>query len=220
MKEYLRTALWWVLAIVIASAIGLGIEWWRRRDLRKWAAKAGGTFEAGGILKDVVVAESTPFGGGSHSNVTRISTPEAAYVVATHYRVWSDLHNRQKSSSYVVCYITIPGKEWPAVRVHSAVPALIDRPGPSALPVPGATAEFAREFEVHALDGEAASSSEALAKLLPPEVQRELLANPTLIGGLQARGKVLRLQAVEQLAGHPHRDVYAVARRLVAQWAK
>jgi hypothetical protein len=220
MKAFLQNALWWVLAVAVAAAVGLGIEWWRRRDLRKFAQEVGGTFEAGGILASVDIPEAAAFPGGSHNNATRVSTPEAGFVVATHYRTWSDLHGRQKSSSYVVCYITTPGREWPAVRVASAVPALIERPGPSPLPVPGATPEFARDFEVRPLEGATPPVPEALARLLPPEVQRELLSNPTLIGGLEARGATVRLQAVGQLAGYPHRDVYAVARRIAALLTK
>lgn len=220
MRDFLQNALWWVLAVAAACAIGLGIEGWRRRDLRKFAQEVGGTFEAGGILASVDIPEAAGFPGGSYNNVTRAATPDATIVVATHYRSWSDHHGRQKSTSSVVAYIALPGRLWPSIQVSSKVPTLIERPGPSPIVLPSPAPEFAAEREVFPVAGEPAPSAEAVARLLTPEVQKELAAHPALIAGLQAHKGVLRLQAVGQLTGDPHRDVYAVARKIASLLAK
>lgn len=221
MKDYLRNAAWVVACVAVLLAAGFGLEWFRRRALRNWAKEQGGTFEPGGMLGSVEIPEAAAFDGErkpSYSHVSRISTPEATYVLAQYYHAYKDFRNNQKSVSYVVCFITLPGAGWPAVDVDRSVSGVVGRmlgrPEAATLTVPGATAAFAAAFQVV---GE--GSPEALARLLPPAAREELLARETLIAGLKTRGGVARVQAVAPLAGgYPHREVYVVARQLVAAW--
>ena len=220
MIDFLQNAASVLVFAALALGIAYGLERFRRRALRTWANEQGGTFEPGAVE----VPEAAGFdgsGGGDippYSHVVRVSTPEATYVLARHYHSWRDVRNDRKSSSQVFCFIRRPGAAWPAVDVQRSVKGfaagLLGRPEPVSLAVPGAAPDFAAAFQVV---GE--GSPEALARLLPPAVQRELLASETLIAGLRTHGDVTRLQAVGQLAGgYPHRKIYAIARRLVAAW--
>lgn len=225
MMAYLKNALWILLLVAALSAIGLSIEWFRRRGLQKWALAQGGTFEAGGILKGVDVPEAAPFEGTSeekptYHNVTRIEEKGTSIVLAQYHQTYKDIQNNVKSVSHVVCFISLPGADWPAVEVYppfrsALLPGLApERPAPLA--IKEASPAFAAAFEVRALSG---TAPEAPARLLPAAVQEELLANEGLIHGLQARGRTVRVQAVGRPTGYPHQEVHAVAKRLAAAWA-
>lgn len=223
MKEYLRGLPWFLLAVAVAVGIGYLIERWRRRELQRWASEQGGTFEGGGILDEVKIPEAEPFDANpgsdkiSYNNVTRIVRPEATYTLAQTYRHYLDTKNTPKSFSCVVCFITLP-VEVPPVTVYRPVADILGiMPERVKLPVPDALPEFAA-FEVTLLSGQTAPAPDALRRFLPAAVQRELLDHPGLIGGLHARGRVVRVQAVGQATGYPHREVFDVARRLVAAW--
>lgn len=222
MKDYLKGLPWFLAAVIVAVAVGYLIERWRRRELRKWAEEQGSSLVSNGILGSVEIPESKPFDVGyetpQYDNVTRIVRPEATYILCEFYNSYLDTKNSQKSSSYVICYVVLP-VEMPSVGVYPPVDFFgwkitlkKDHPTPHALP------EFNAAFKASTLEGDPDPAPEALARLLPPEVQRELLANETLICGIRARGKVVRVQAVSQMAGYPHAKVFEVARRMAAAW--
>ncbi|HEX7898599.1 MAG TPA: hypothetical protein VF950_12615 [Planctomycetota bacterium] len=121
MKDYLQNVAWVFLFVAGALAAGFALEWFRRRALRNWAKEQGGTFEPGSLLGSVEIPEAAAFDGESkpsYSHVSRIPTPEATYVLAQYYLGYKDVRNNQKSMSYVVCFITRPGADWPSVDVE------------------------------------------------------------------------------------------------------
>jgi hypothetical protein len=223
-KDYLRGLPWFLLAVTVAVSIGYLIERWRRQKLQGWAAEQGGTFEGGGILDEVVVPEAAAFDAyvtGSdkvtYNNVTRIVRPEATYTLARFYRHYLDTKNSPKSFSCVVCFVTLP-VEMPPVTVYRPVTDILGiMPERVKLALPDALPEFS-VFDITLLSGHPAPTPDALRRLLPAPVQRELLDHPTLISGLHARGQIVRVQAAGQVTGYPHREVFEVARRLAAAW--
>lgn len=229
MKEWLKGLPWFLAAVVVLSTIGYLVERWRRREVERWAATQGGTFEGGGILDEVVIPEAAPFDANAgddritYNHVTRIVRPEATYTLAQYYHQWKDVKNTQRSSTCVVCFVTLPAGDWPQVRVFRplsdplGIRDMLQQTSP--VKVPGAQSAFAAAFEVHPLLGTPAPNPEALAKLLPSAVQTELLATESLIGSLLVRGRVIRIQAVDQLTGYPHPQVFEVARRLTTAWS-
>lgn len=227
MKSFLKTTLSVIALIIVLSAIGLSIEWFRRRSIQKWAQSQGGTFEPGSLLGGLPLPESAPFhsegGKFTYSNVSRFVRPEASYVVAQYENRWQDFRNEWKTVSYVVCFVTLPSGAWPGVKVHAPMGGflseLIPRSEASApLKVPEATPAFAAKFQVLPGPGAGEISPEALARLLPTAVQQELLAQESLIAGFQVRGNVARVAAVSRETGYPHREVFDAARRLGAIW--
>ena len=224
MKEYLKGLPWFLAAVAVLIAIGYLIERWRRRELQSWAAAQGGTFEGGGILDEVAIPEAASFGtsAGSdritYNNVTRIVRPEATYVLAQYYHQYLDTRNNRKSNSCVVCFVTLPSGDWPSVSVHRPVFDLLGRPKPSPLAVPGAVPGFSA-FEIQPREEGTTPGPDALARLLPPAVQNELVANPDLISGLSSDGRIVRVAAVGQRTGYPHAKVFEVARRMAAAWS-
>jgi len=229
MKGFLRSgaALLGILGVV--TAIGLTIEWNRRRSIQGWVQEQGGTFESGGILTGIPVPEAAPFDSPTadvgYSNVSRITRPEASYVVAQYRISWKDLQNKVESFSCVVCFVTMPGTRFPPVQV--AVPTrgslLALKPGrpapPVPIPVPDSSAAFAAKFEVTPQKDAGEVRSETLVGLLPKAVQDELVASDTLLSGLETRGGVVRVQAIRRQSGYPHKEVFDVAVRLAAAWS-
>lgn len=224
MKEYLKDLPWFLAAVVVLVAIGFLIERWRRRDLERWAAAQGGTFEGGGILDEIAVPEAVPFDTHwgkdkvTYNSVTRIQRPEATYTLTQFYHHYLDTKNTPKSSSCVVCFVTLPDGEWPSVGVYRPVLDLFGRPKPAPLAVPDALPAFTAAFEANLVGDVPAPSPEAMARFLPPAVQNELLANETLIAGIRGQGRAIRIQAVGQVTGYPHAKVFEVAQRMVAAW--
>jgi hypothetical protein len=229
MKGFLQTALSTLALVVVLSAIGLSIEWYRRRSLQRLALEKGGTFEAGGILDGAEVPEAKAFDGpaskATYHNVTRIVRSEASYVLAQGEYRWKGFRDEQKSVSYVVCFITLPGPELPSVSVSFPARAFLLGPmlgvpdPPPPLKVAEATPAFAEHFEVRPLKSSGATSADAIARLLPKGIQDEMVASRALVSGFQVRGSVVRLEAVSQETGYPHRDVFSCAGRLVAAWS-
>jgi len=224
MKGFLQTALSIIAVVLVVSAIGLSIEWLRRRSLQKWAQERGGTFDPGAFLDGVELPEAKPFDLGvekaKYHNVTRISRPEASYVVTQSQTMWKDTKSEWKSFSCVVCFITLPAPPLPTVRVSFPTRApLLGRPAPAApVRVADASPAFTEEFELRPLGEGGEPSAEAVARVLPKAVQDELVASRSLISGFEVRGNVVRLQAVSKQTGYPHQDVFACAERLVAAW--
>jgi hypothetical protein len=229
MKEYLKGLPWFLAAVVVLVTIGYLIERWRRRDLEKWAVEQGGKFEGGGILDEIQIPEAAPFDANpgrdriTYNNVTRLERPEATYVLAQYYLQYLDTKNTAKSSSCVVCFVTLPAGNWPEVRVYRPMPdpfGLVDKVLPETpVPVPGASPAFAAAFEARPVKGAAVPDPKALSRLLPDGVQTELLSNESLIAGLRVHGRVVRVQAVGQVTGYPHQKVFEVVRRMTAAWA-
>ena len=227
MKGFLQTALSIVALVLVVSALGLSIEWYRRRSLQKWAQDRGGTFEPGAFLDGVALPEAKPFDTHAekvtYHNVTRIVRPEASYILAQYGNRWKNTKDQWESFSCVVCFITLPGPELPSVDVSFPTPALgslLGRPErPAPIRAADAAPEFAEHFEARPLTGAADPSADAVARLLTKAVQEELVARRDLISGFQSRGNVVRLQAVSKQTGYPHLDVFACAERLVAAWA-
>ena len=228
MKGFLQTAASIVALVVVLSAIGLGIEWFRRRSVQKWAQELGGSFEAGGILDGVAVPEAGPFDAGmkkvTYSNVSRITRPEASYVVAQYHSIFQDFRNQTKSFSCVVCFVTVPKADLPAVQVSfpkRPIPcgSLVGLPNPPApLPVPDAAPAFTERFEVRALPDSGPIATDAVARLLPRGVQDELVARESLISGLLVRGNVVRVMGVGEEYRYSHKEVFEAATRLAAAW--
>ena len=228
MKGFLLSAAALLGIIGVVTAIGLTIEWNRRRSIRNWVQEQGGTFEAGGILSGIPVPEAAPFdvptANVSYSNVSRITRPEASYVVAQYRISWKDMQNKVESFSCVVCFVTMPGGEFPPVYVSfpmrgSLFASKLGRPAPPApLKVPDSSTAFAEKFEVTPQKDAGDVKSETLVRLLPTAVQDELVASDTLLSGLEARGGVVRLQAISRQSGYPHKEVFDVAIRLAAAW--
>lgn len=228
MKSYFINGAYVAVAVLVLIGIGYSIEWFRRRAVQKWAEGQGGTFTAGTILGGTPVPEGAAFDQKStvtYSNVSRFRRPEAAYVVAQAHVIWKDIHDRQKSSSAVVCFIDLPGSAFPPVRVHRRFTALeIARsvaPGleiPKPLTLAEAVPAFAERFEVLPLSDAGAVKPETLPPFLPKAVQDELVSSGELVSGLQVRGSVVRLQAVSQQFTYPHEEVFAIATRLAAAW--
>src|SRR5688572_370585 len=123
MKDYLKGLPWFLAAVAVLVAIGFLVEKRRRREIERWAVAQGGTFEGGGILDEVVVPEAAPFDANpgddriTYNHVTRIVRPEATYTLAQYYNQWKDVKNTPKSSTCVMCFVTLPAGEWPTVRV-------------------------------------------------------------------------------------------------------
>ena len=227
MKDYLKGLPWFLAAVVVLVTIGYMVERWRRRELRNWAVAQGGKFEGGGILDEVAIPEAAPFDANAgkdritYNNVTRIERSEATYTLAQYYHQYLDTRNNQKSYTYGVCFVTLPQGDWPSVRIFrpmTDVFGLVDREKPVA--VPGASPAFAAAFETTPLKDAPTPSPEALARLLPEAVQKELLSNETLIAGLHVHGRVARIQAVGQVTGYPHQQVFGVAQRMAAAWSQ
>jgi hypothetical protein len=235
MKGFLQSALSILALVAVVSAVGLTIEWYRRRALRTWAAEQGGTFEAGAFLAGVAVPEAAAFGGAcggegdgktTYHNVSRFTRPEASYVVAQSHSTWKDMKGNVESSSQVVCFVTLPGGPLPEVSITPAPhavarmgAALVGRPEPATLKVPDATSDFEGKFRVLPRAGMSeVPPTASLARLLPPSIQQELLARENLIAGLEARGTVVRLRGIGTLTGYPHQEILAAALRLGALW--
>jgi hypothetical protein len=227
-KGFLQTAASVVALVVVLSAIGLGIEWFRRRSVSKWAQEQGGSFEAGGILHGVAVPEAVPFDSGmkevTYSNVSRIARPEASYVVAQYHATWKDFRNEMKSFSCVVCFVTLPKTDLPAAHVSypkRPIPlgSLLGVPTPPpALPVPDAAPAFAERFEVRPLPDAGQIPPEAVARLVPRAVQDVLVAHESLLSGLLVRGNVVRVSGVGEEYRYSHKEVFDAATRLAAAW--
>lgn len=228
MKGFLKTAVPIIAVVVVLLGVGISIEWFRRRSIAKWAQEQGGAFEAGGILDGVAVPEAAPFDAAganiTYGNVTRIPRPEASYVVTQYHRTRMNTKNESKSFSCVVCFVTLPSADLPPVHVSfkssmGKPGSFLGRPEPAApLAVPESTPSFGERFEVTALSGAGEIKPEAIARLLPKEVQDELVASGDLISGVQVRGNVVRLQAISKQFGYPHEEVFKVAQRLAAEW--
>lgn len=229
MKGVLQTGLWILAAAVVITAIGMTVEWFRKRGIRDWAKQQGGSFESGTLLEGLPVPEAAPFDFPGvkvvYSNVSRFSRPEAAYVVSQYQTMWKTTKDEWQSFSCVVCFITLPGPPWPPVKIQEPDPNLLagilGRPAEQAapIPVPDVTAAFSEALEVRPMSGGDTVAPESLARLLPKAVQEELVAQRGLITQVQVRGNTVRLQAVSQFAGFPHREVFEVAKRLGAAWA-
>lgn len=230
MKSFLQSTLSIVALVVVVSAVGLTIEWVRRRGLRNWAKEQGGAFEPGAFFAGVRPPEAAAFDGGggdsiTYHNVVRLERPGAAYVVAQCRTSYKDTKDNVKSSTCVVCFVSIPGGTFPSVSVYRPVHdfgfgRLLGMPEPPApLRVGDPVAGFKERFQVLPLAGASETAPEALARFLPPAVQQELLSQESLIAGLQARGNVVRVQAVGQQTGYPHREVFEFSERLVALWS-
>lgn len=230
MKEYLKNALPYLAAILILSAIGLGIEWYRRRGLQRWAQEQGGTFEPGSLLEGTKIPEAAPFdanlGDGSvtYANVSRIPKPEAGYILGQYEHRYQNTKSERKTFSCVVCFISLPGPRFPQANVApvvrgTALAPLLGAPAaPAPVPVPGAVPGFADQIQATPMPGAPELKPEALSSLLTKEVQELLLEKRDLISGFQVRGSVVRLQAVSRQTGYPHQEVFEVARRLAAIW--
>jgi hypothetical protein len=227
-KSYFINGAYIVVAILLFVGVGYSIEWFRRRSVQKWAEAQGGSFTAGTILAGTPVPEGAAFDqkqNVTYTNVSRFKRPEATYVVAQSHVIWKDIHDRQQSSSAVVCFIDLPGSAFPPVRVHRRHTVLeVMRsvaPGmelPKPLTLAEAVPAFAEQFEVLPLSDAGPVKSETLPPLLPKAVQDELVAKGELVAGLQVRGTVVRLQAVGQQYTYPHEDVFEIAKRLAAAW--
>jgi len=228
-REYLKNALPYVAAIVVLSLLGLGIEWYRRRCLQRWAVAQGGTFEAGTLLEGTKVPESAAFDGGkgdesvTYSNVSRFPGPDVSYVLAQYEHRYKDFRNNAKTFSCVVCFITLPDPKFPEAHLSPNVfgTGLGYAPGAPPSPkvtVPDAVPGFADRIEVRPVWGGKEIKPESLSGLLCREAQQVLLEQRDLISGLQVRGNVVRLEAVSHQFGYPHREVFDVARRLAAIW--
>lgn len=228
MKSYLINAAYVVVAILVLCGIGYSIEWFRRRSVQKWAEREGGTFTAGTMLGGTPVPEGAAFDTKlevTYTNVSRFKRPEASYVVAQYHAIWNDLHQRQQSTSCVVCFIEIPDNGFPAVRVHhrslglevarSVVPGA-DFPKP--VPLADATPAFKERFEVLQLSDGGPVKPETLARFLPQAVQDEFMAGSELISQVTVRGNMIKIQAVGQVATYPHEKVFDLAKRLASLW--
>lgn len=228
MKSYLINSACVLVAVLVLIGIGYSIEWFRRRSVQKWAESQGGAFAAGTLLEGTPVPEGAAFDQKSkvtYSNVSRFKRPEASYVVAQAHVIWNDFHNRQKSSSSVVCFIELPGSAFPPVRLHRRFTALdVARsvaPGleiPKPIAVPGASPAFAEKFEVLALSDAGPVAPESLPPLFPKAVQDELVAQGEVVSGLQVRGSTVKLQAISQHFTYPHEEMFEIAKRLAAAW--
>lgn len=229
MKEYLKNALPYVAAIIVLVIVGIGIEWYRRRGLQRWALEQGGTFDPGTLLEGTKVPEAAAFdalfadGSVVYANVSRIPKPEASYVLAQFEHRYKDIRNDQKSFSCVVCLITLPDLKFPEAYLSPNVFGTGIGYAPGAPPVakvavPDPVPGFAEKFEVRPVWGGKEIRSEALSALFSRDVQRLLLEQKDLISGLQVRGNTVRLEAISRQFGYPHRDVFEVARRLTAIW--
>lgn len=210
MKDFLRSLVWWLPAIALALAVGWTIEWYRRRDARALAEELGGSFLPGGLVASAQIPEAAAFDGpsASYNNVIRVERPEGTIVVGTYYNSWKGIKGEHKSTSYGVAFVTLP---WDAPALDVASRSLRATP---ELEVPDATDAFKAAFMA-----EGKGSPEDLRRLLPRAAQEELLAHPTIVCGLQARGRVARIQGVGQLTGGtPRRELYEIARRLAAAW--
>jgi hypothetical protein len=227
-KGFLQTAASLIALAVVVSAVGMTIEWFRRRSVQKWAMEQGGSFEAGGILDGVQVPEAAPFDARmrkvTYSNVSRIPRPEASYVVAQYHTTWKDSKDRMQSFSCVVCFVVLPKADLPPVHVSFAKRAspqasLLGLPEPPPpLKVPESTPAFDEKFQVTPSSEGGAIRPEALAQFLPRAVQDELAAKEDLISGLLVRGNVVRVLAVGREYTYPHKDVFDVAVRLAGAW--
>jgi hypothetical protein len=101
-----------VKMMAILVVLGIAVELWRRRRVRRWASGEGGTFEPGTLLGGVTVPESEPFDASArkdylivYSNVARIIRPEATYVVARSSRS-QRTSKHQRSTASTVCFVT------------------------------------------------------------------------------------------------------------------
>jgi hypothetical protein len=230
-KGFLQSAASILAVVVVVTAIGLTIEWYRRRSIQKWVQEKGGTFEAGKLLSGVAVPEAAPFDGGrdniTYDNVSRIARPEASYTVAQYHTTWRGTKNEVKSFSCVICLVTMPGVELPTVQVSfpsrgNMLASMLGREDTSAppIPVPGSSPAFNEKFEVTTPTRSTEIKPGSLERLLPKAVQDELVANESLISGFQVRGNAVRLQAVGRQVGYPHQEVFDVAVRLAAAWTE
>jgi hypothetical protein len=232
--DFLKLLLVLLVLLGIGTAIGLTVEWYRRRDLRAFAKQQGGTFEAGSLLSGVPVPEAAAFDAVAreldekitYRNVTRIPGEPASFVVAQYHESSRGTKDEVQSDSYVVCLVSLPGAPLPQVHVYPPhrPPGWIEKamgmPSPQRpVPIPEPIRGFAEAFEAVPAPGAGEIDPAALARLLPREVQQELLARSSLVVGLQVRGDVVRIQAASKATGFPHREVFETARRLAASWA-
>lgn len=242
-------ALKWVVGIVAVlaavTAIGVTIEVSRRRHIRAFVQKHGGTFEPGTIMQGAPVPEGAPFdawfernpGGDvvgsappddetiTYRNVVRVRGDEASYVIALRSESRRDTKDELKSTSSLVCFVTLARSDLPQVHVFPAMKrvawmdALLGSVPPAPVELPGVTPEFAKEFSVYPVPGTAAPTPEALDRLLDRTVQAELLARRKLVAGLDVRGNVVRIQAVNHAGDQPHEELYEASRKLAIIWA-
>jgi hypothetical protein len=230
MIGFLKLALGIVVVAAVLLGIGIVVQKFRQRNLGKWAAERGGTFEAGGLLSGVAVPEAAPFdlagtqgpGEISYRNVSRIPAGGLTWVVGDFKRTYT-WDEKTRSTGGVIVVVSIPGAEFPEVGVEErmgdpgGIASAVGLPGrPPSIPVPGTIPGFAEKFEVRPLRGAGPPDPAALARLLTAPVQELLLGSTSLLANLQTRGPALRLQAVESATSPPHKETLALAERLVA----
>lgn len=238
----------WVIAIAallaILAAVGLSIGRSRGRELRAFALEHGGTFDPGSLMEGAPLPEAAPFDAPivvssegdagddppepkadiTYRNVIRIPGDGASYVVALRRYGREDTNGQWKTTSYLVCFVTLAPSDLAQVDVFSAPVSDWALKGMGAskpvklelsAPAPG----FAEEFEVRTVAGAAKPTPAALDRLLDRTVQAELAAQRNVLAGLQVRGNVVRLQAVGTPGNEAHRELYELARKLAKTWA-
>ncbi len=232
MKPFLKRLLWGLAIVAILVAAGISIERSRQRSLRSWAVEVGGQFEPGAFLDGAPLPEAAAFDAGAepdsvhYHNIVRYERNGADYTVAQYSRTFRDIKGTIQTLHHVVCFVRIPGADWPPLNVGfprgalgRTVREVVGLPGaPEALPIPVRVEGFRERYEARPLGSERSVPVERTSVLLSEAVQKEMVAQSALLAGFQAKGPVIRLQAVEWQSGYPHRELAAVAERLAAAW--
>jgi hypothetical protein len=233
--EVVHAALWIVSTLVIVVGIGFGIERFRQRGVRKWAAETGASFESGGIIAGVEMPEAGAFdtapgpGSVSYHDVVRVARDGPSYALAWVHRSGSDIRGQQRSSESLEVFVTCPGAAFPHVRTQTPADAvarriadavLPARDRPAALAVPEASDAFRAAYEVHSVGEAEAPEPASLSRLFPPPVQAALVGAADLVASVEARGDVVRVQAAQTEIRRPYRELLALAESLAAHWRR